>query len=101
MWSIRNRGTGEPEPVYVYGTIYDAVFGGEEWDADDDLYLAIDTQGNTDPLDDDFICVDASDAGVNDFAQAADDARAVIEFIHSNQAVEIDFSMVPDAFVFV
>jgi hypothetical protein len=93
--------TGEPEPVYVFGTIYDAVFGGEEWDADDDLYLAIDTLANTDPLDDDFIYVDASDAGVNDFAQAADDARAVIEFIHSNQAVEIDFSMVPDEFLFV
>ena len=44
---------------------------------------------------DDFDLVDATMMGVNDFAQAADDSRAVIDFMHTYTAVEIDESEVP------
>lgn len=93
--------SGEPEPVYVFGTIYDAVFDGVEWGAAEDVYLAVDTMGTPEVTDDDFSYVDASTSGVNDFAQAADDARAVIEFIHANMAIEVDVGVVPDAFLFL
>lgn len=88
-------------PYFAYGTVLDAVFGGADWGAAQDTYLAIDTMGNTDPTDDDFIFVDASGSGVNDFAQAADDARAVIEFIHATSAVEVDISAVPPEYLLV
>lgn len=81
------------DPYFEYGTVYDAVFGGVEWE---DTYLAVDTNGNDDPSDDVFYYADASDSGANDFAQAADDSRAVIEFMHSMIAVEVTEDMVPD-----
>lgn len=98
-WIEIDPGTGQP--VFVYGTVYDAVFDSVEWGADEDTYLAIETNGTADLGDDDFVYVSAENAGVNDFAQAADDSRAVIEFIHANQAVEIAFDLVPDDFLFV
>jgi len=87
-WWETSPGTKEQ----LTGNVYDVVFSsnpdksdpeilqGEEWE---DLYLAIDDKGNDDPLDDDFYLKDASSSGVNDFAQAADDARAVIDFMHT------------------
>lgn len=57
-------------------SVYDAVFGGQEWN---DVYLQSD--GTTQP---------ATNAGVNDFAQAVEDARAVIYFMHENLgAIEV------------
>lgn len=89
------------QPYFAYGTVLDAVFGGADWGAAEDTYLAIDTMGTADLSDDDFIFVDASGSGVNDFAQAADDARAVIEFIHATGAVEVDFADVPPEYLLV
>jgi len=83
-------------PVFKYGTVNEAVFGGDDWV---DAYLAIDENGADDPFDDDFSLVDATSAGVNDFAQAADDSRAVIEFMHTNSAVEVDASEVSPEFL--
>lgn len=81
------------QPVFKYGTVYDAVFGGEPWD---DTYLVIDPGVDPlDPSDDEFVLVGATLSGVNDFAAAADDSRAVIEFIHRTSAVEVDVSEVP------
>ncbi len=70
-------------PQYQYATVYDAVFHGEEWT---DEFLFLDDKGTADTADDKFVYVPADDAGVNDFAQAADDSRAVIEFIHAHAA---------------
>ncbi len=83
-------------PVFKYGTVNEAVFGGDDWG---DVYLAIDENGTDDPFDDDFYLEDATSAGVNDFAQAADDSRAVIEFMHTYSAVEVDASEVPPEFL--
>ncbi|MDU8911391.1 calcium-binding protein [Aestuariicoccus sp. MJ-SS9] len=74
------------DPYNVQGTVYDAVFGGVDWA---DEYLLLNDQGNTDPSDDEFDYAGATDSGVNDFAAAADDSRAVIEFIHNFRAFEI------------
>ncbi|WP_116134723.1 calcium-binding protein [Tropicimonas sp. IMCC34043] len=84
-------------PVFKYGTVYDAVFGETPWQ---DLYLQLDDNGTPgDTSDDEFVYVGAPDSGVNDFAAAADDSRAVIEFIHNTQAVEVDKSEVPPEFL--
>lgn len=101
-WTIDVGGT----PEYVYATVYDAVFGGGDASTGEvlpgqdwvDQYLFIDFDGAApDPLDDDmFTYVSAENAGVNDFAQAADDSRAVIEFIHTYGAVVVDYEAVPD-----
>ena len=57
-------------------SVYDAVFGGQEWS---DEYLQSD--GSTQPV---------TNAGMNDFAQAVEDARAVIYFMHENLgAIEV------------
>ena len=57
-------------------SVYDAVFGGQEWN---DQYLQSD--GSIQP---------ATSAGVNDFAQAVEDARAVIYFMHESLgAIEV------------
>lgn len=80
-------------PVFRYGTVYDAVFDETPWQ---DTYLKLDPGADpADPADDEFVLVAATDSGVNDFAAAADDSRAVIEFIHNTQAVEVDASEVP------
>ncbi|WP_417729406.1 calcium-binding protein [Roseovarius sp.] len=83
-------------PTFKYGTVYDAVFGGIQWE---DQYLLLNDQGTTDPADDEFDYVAATGSGLNDFAAAADDSRAVIEFIHNVQAVEVDESEVPPEFL--
>jgi len=58
-------------------SVYDAVFGGQEWN---DQYLQSDGSVYA-----------ATNAGVNDFAQAVEDARAVIYFMHENLgAIEVD-----------
>ena len=57
-------------------SVYEAVFNGQEWN---DQYL------NADGM-----VVSAGQSGVNDFAQAVDDARAVISFMHDKLgAVEV------------
>ena len=83
-------------PVFKYGTVYDAVFGGTQWE---DQYLVLDDKGTADPTDDEFVYAAATGSGLNDFAAAADDSRAVIEFMHNVQAVEIDASEVPPEFL--
>ena len=67
----------DPELELVPPTsVYDAVFGGVEWE---DEYLQPD--GTVGP---------ATSSGVNDFAQAVDDARAVINFMHESLgAIEV------------
>lgn len=84
------------EPVFKYGTVYDAVFDGVQWE---DQYLLLNDQGNTDPTDDEFDYVSATGSGLNDFTAAADDSRAVIEYMHNYQAVEVDISEVPAEFL--
>jgi len=60
-------------------TVFDAVFNGKPW-ADSYVELSGDN----------LIVTSANEAGVNDFAQAADDARAVILFMHDNYgAIEV------------
>lgn len=84
-------------PVFKYGTVYDAVFGETPWE---DMYLTLDDNGTPgDTSDDEFVYAGATASGVNDFAAAADDSRAVIEFIHNTQAVEVDESEVPPEFL--
>ncbi len=103
-WTIDVDG----DPEYVYATVYDAVFGGGDADAGEvlpgqewaDEYLFIDTGDGLPPdaSDDTFAeYVPADDAGVNDFAQAADDSRAVIEFMHTHSAVVMTYDEVQDA----
>lgn len=67
----------DPELELVEPTsVYEAVFGSQEWT---DEYLQAD--GTTQP---------ATSAGINDFAQAVEDARAVIYFMHENLgAIEV------------
>lgn len=57
-------------------SVYEAVFGSKEWD---DQYLNADG-----------ILASAEQSGVNDFAQAVEDARAVISFMHDRPgAIEV------------
>jgi hypothetical protein len=67
----------DPELELVEPTsVYEAVFGSQEWT---DQYVQSD--GSTQPVE---------NAGVNDFAQAVEDARAVIYFMHENLgAIEV------------
>ncbi len=83
-WELGFDPDGEPTSVYYEDTILNAVFDGEDWGDAEDVYLALNTTG------DDFIFTDASNSGVNDFAQAADDSLQVIEFIHEYDAWVID-----------
>jgi hypothetical protein len=72
---------GDPTNLeLVEMSLMEAVFGGANWTDD---YLEIGSDPNT------FVTADASGSGANDFAQAADDARAVISFMHDTGAVEI------------
>jgi hypothetical protein len=57
----------------VQATVLDAVFGGQDWA---DQYIELSPDGLS------FVPVDASGSGLNDWAQAADDSRAVINFMH-------------------
>jgi hypothetical protein len=70
----------DPNLEYQEGFVFDLVFGGENW-SNTTIALAPDRQS--------FVAQDASESGVNDFAQAADDARAVILFMHEYDAFEI------------
>jgi hypothetical protein len=63
----------DPDLEYQEGFVFDLVFGGENWS---DTYITLAPGGQS------FEEQDASESGVNDFAQAADDARAVILFMH-------------------
>ena len=65
---------GDPTTLeLVKDTVLNAVFGGQDWA---DEYLALSGDGQS------FVSIDASNGGLNDFAQAVDDARAVINFMH-------------------
>lgn len=73
---------GDPSTLErVEATVLEAVFANAQWM---DQYI----QASADPTV--YETVDASQSGVNDFAQAVDDARAVINFMHEMVAVEID-----------
>lgn len=73
---------GDPSNLErVQATVMDAVFANADWL---DQYI----QASADPAV--FEIADATSSGVNDFAQAVDDARAVINFMHEMVAVEID-----------
>ncbi|MBE9638806.1 hypothetical protein IQ782_18275 [Salipiger pacificus] len=78
------------DPKFAYGNVYDAVFDEQPWQ--DEMLVIV--PGAT-PEEDTFDAVPALLSGVNDFAQAADDTRAVIEFIHARSAEEIDFADIP------
>ena len=72
----------DPELELVTDTVLHAVFGDGEWL---DQYIAASAPGSTTT-----VPIDATLGGVNDFAQAADDARAVINFMHEHYgAVEV------------
>jgi hypothetical protein len=64
----------------VQMSLLEAVFGNTDWA---DAYLSLSADGTT--LD----SAAATASGANDFAQAADDARAVINFMHEKVAVQI------------
>ena len=64
----------------VQMSLLEAVFGNTDWA---DAYLSLSADGTT--LD----SAAATASGANDFAQAADDARAVINFMHETGAVQI------------
>jgi RTX calcium-binding nonapeptide repeat (4 copies) len=64
----------------VRAPVLEAVFGGAAWR---DEYWVV----GTDPMT--FTLADASTSGVNDFAQAVEDSRAVIQFMHATGAVTI------------
>ncbi|WP_312259643.1 hypothetical protein [Limnohabitans sp.] len=72
----------------VQMSLLEAVFKNAEWT---DAYLSLSADGKT------FESQAATASGVNDFAQAADDARAVINFMHETGAVLIATPAVPMA----
>jgi len=96
LWNENIDNDPDLEPQYL--RTWDAVFGdkspntGADWD---DIYLEIDPTNS-----DEFIQEDASASGVNDFAQAADDSRAVINFMHNYSAVEVEEAEVPSAYYY-
>lgn len=71
----------DPDLEYQEGFVVDLVFDGEDWD---DNYLVLSEDGQC------FVEEDATGSGANDFAQAADDARAVIFFMHEYNATAIE-----------
>lgn len=80
---------GDPSNLeLVQATVMEAVFANTNWM---DQYI----KASADPLV--YESADATASGVNDFAQAVDDARAVINFMHEMVAVEIDPPMVLSA----
>ncbi len=70
----------DPDLEYGTGDIYDLVFSKQDWS---DNYIVLQADGET--LEEE----DATGSGANDFAQAADDARAVIFFMHEYDATLI------------
>jgi hypothetical protein len=62
---------------YLTGNVFDVVFGSSQWSDAEDKYFELNAAGDA------FTSTDATSSGVNDFAQAADDARAVILFLHN------------------
>lgn len=80
---------GDPDLEAQEGWLMDVVFGGQTWS---DTYIAVDPDSA-----DQFVEIDATDSGINDFAQAVDDARAVINFMHEYMAVEINPPLPDDA----
>ena len=72
----------------VQMSLLEAVFEAAKWT---DAYLSLSADGKT------FEHQGATASGVNDFAQAADDARAVINFMHETGAVLITTPAVPMA----
>jgi hypothetical protein len=93
LWHQNIDNDPDLEPQYF--RTWDAVFGdksqnsGADWD---DIYLKIDETNSVE-----FTQKDAGASGVNDFAQAADDSRAVINFMHNYSAVEVEEADVPTA----
>lgn len=77
-WYEDKDGDGLLEPHS--GSVFNVVFGGEEWT---DQYLSLDIEDPSTNTDTKF-GLEESPSGVDDFAQAADDARAVIQFMHEN-----------------
>lgn len=72
---------GDPTSLeQVQMSLLEAVFNNTEWT---DAYLSLNADGTG------FDTTDATTSGVNDFAQAAEDARAVINFMHETGAVQI------------
>jgi hypothetical protein len=72
----------------VQKSLLEAVFDNAEWT---DAYLSLSADGMS------FETTAATASGANDFAQAADDARAVINFMHETGAVQIAMPAMPDA----
>lgn len=80
---------GDPTNLeLVQKSLLEAVFDNTEWT---DAYLSLSADGLS------FETTAATASGVNDFAQAADDARAVINFMHETGAVQIAMPAMPDA----
>ncbi|WP_396431415.1 calcium-binding protein [Limnohabitans sp.] len=78
---------GDPNNLeLVQKSLLEAVFENTSWT---DSYLALSVDGKT------FESRSATTSGVNDFAQAADDARAVINFMHETGAVQIAEPVMP------
>jgi hypothetical protein len=69
----------------VQKSVMDAIFQGSSW-SDEYITVTEDGQG--------FKPMDADSSGLNDFAQAVDDARAVINFMHETGATELDLSSI-------
>lgn len=79
---------GDPSDLELQvDTVFSAVFNSQHWSdaAGTDTYIMVDPDNPAA-----FVSMDASDSGVNDFAQATDDARAVINFIHEFGGVETE-----------
>lgn len=70
----------DPELEVVTGSVMQAVFHDQPWS---DAYIKVGADPST------FESVPAENAGLNDFAQAVDDARAVIQFMHDTGATWI------------
>jgi Ca2+-binding RTX toxin-like protein len=72
---------GDPSNLeLVQASVMEAVFDGQSWS---DTYIQVASDGIS------FETVDAVLSGTNDFAQAVEDARAVINFMHETGAIEI------------
>jgi Ca2+-binding RTX toxin-like protein len=72
---------GDPSNLeLVQKNAMEAVFDNEEWS---DSYIQVAADGLS------FEAINATTSGTNDFAQAVDDARAVINFMHDTGAIEM------------
>lgn len=73
---------GDPSNLeLVQANAMDAIFNNEDWN---DSYIQVSADGLQ------FESIAATTSGTNDFAQAVEDARAVINFMHETGAIEID-----------